>query len=95
MRNEDILIRINVVAADIYTDLRLTEANTEGGEGLASHWDGCCKSTLGVDAYVDWDSITYIREQFQVSNSPYRDYVLAEVKKIEDKISTIKYAWKD
>lgn len=41
------------------------------------------------------DQVNYIRGQFEASNSEYRDYVLAELQKIEDKIPDLKYPFED
>jgi hypothetical protein len=39
------------------------------------------------------DQITYIRAQFQTSNSPYRESVMAELLELENAISDLKYAF--
>lgn len=41
------------------------------------------------------DHIAYVREQFEATDSPSRDYVLAELKEIENEIPRMKYAWED
>lgn len=39
------------------------------------------------------DQIRYIRTQFQASNSPYRESVLAELLELENAIPDMKYAF--
>ncbi len=41
------------------------------------------------------DQIRHAREAFQAADTPFRDYVLAELKKLEDKIPDLKYAYED
>ena len=41
------------------------------------------------------DQIRYARNAFQAQHTPYRDYVLAELKELEDKIPDLKYAFED
>lgn len=41
------------------------------------------------------DSVNYIRTQFRVGNREYRDYMLSELKKINDKIPGMKYPFED
>jgi hypothetical protein len=39
------------------------------------------------------DQITYIRAQFQASNSPYRESVMAELLELENAIPDMEYAF--
>jgi len=41
------------------------------------------------------DRIRYVRNAYRSGSSPFRDYVLAEIKRIEDQIPKMKYAFED
>ncbi|KAK9423441.1 putative cytochrome p450 protein [Seiridium unicorne] len=80
INHEDVITRLDTVSAGIYSDLQIIEANTEGSDGLSAHWN---------------EFYPYYFGQFEASNSEYRDYVLSELQKIEDKIRDLKYPFED
>lgn len=41
------------------------------------------------------DRVRYVRNAYGSGSSPFRDYVLAEIKRIEDQIPKMKYAFED
>ncbi|KAI0157094.1 hypothetical protein GGR52DRAFT_586914 [Hypoxylon sp. FL1284] len=99
LRSPEVVTRIDNVAAGLYNDLQLIERSTPGSEGLSAHWNEFYPHYFGqVSAFArTWtgDQIRYVRAQYQASTSPYRDYVLSELKKIENKIRDMKYEFED
>ncbi|CAJ2504126.1 Uu.00g115200.m01.CDS01 [Anthostomella pinea] len=90
---------MDATTAGMYYDWQLIELHTIGSEGAAAHFNEIYPYYFSqVSEFArNWagDTIRYIRTQFQASSSPYRDYVLSELKKIEDKIPDMKYAFED
>ncbi|KAH8762287.1 hypothetical protein BGZ57DRAFT_956494 [Hyaloscypha finlandica] len=57
IRDPDIITRIDTVAAGIYQDLLLIDQNTQGGTGLAAHWNEFYPSYFGQVSQI---ASTYI-----------------------------------
>ncbi|KAH8798370.1 hypothetical protein F5884DRAFT_758822 [Xylogone sp. PMI_703] len=81
------------------SDLQLIEHHTEGAQGLSAHWiEFYPYYTQQISPfarkYVS-DQIRHIRPQHQDLASPYHEYVLSELLKIENKIPEMKYKSED
>ncbi|KAH8799323.1 hypothetical protein F5884DRAFT_118714 [Xylogone sp. PMI_703] len=91
--------RIDSTVPGIYQDLQLIKHHTEGAQGLSAHWiEFYPYYTQQISPfarkYVS-DQIRHIRPQHQDLASPYHEYVLSELLKIENKIPEMKYKSED
>ncbi|KAK1752214.1 hypothetical protein QBC47DRAFT_433206 [Echria macrotheca] len=85
--------------ARVYQALQRIEQVIPAAEGLSAHWNEAYphyfRQVSEFTRTYMADRIRYVRNAYASDGSPFREYVLAEIKRIEDQIPNMKYAFED
>ncbi|KAL8857507.1 MAG: hypothetical protein Q9178_006002 [Gyalolechia marmorata] len=102
LNDDTVVTEQDAGVARIATALQRIERVFPEAEGLSAHWNEAFRFSLPPLTKVSefartfmGDQVRYARNAFQAENASYREYVLAELKKLEDKIPELKYAFED
>ncbi|KAK5658413.1 hypothetical protein OQA88_2390 [Cercophora sp. LCS_1] len=95
LNDNEIASRTADVAAEIRRRLVVLEARFPDAQGIVDHWDQAYTHYFGqVSEFArDWlyARVQQVRTAYQAVGTPFRDYVLDELKIIESKISDCYY----